>query len=76
MTFLKNMTKINNIPEENVDLAIIVAMDNRDETRRWLLEIVNELEIEIPENDTNLSVQESWRVIVDSILSEIKEIKK
>ena len=45
------------------------AMTEREETRRWILEIANAYRVEIPQHDEALTVHESWRAVVDAILS-------
>lgn len=50
--------------------------DERDETRRWLLEIAEELDVEIPDSDSDISIHDSWKKLKNLIIQKIHEERR
>lgn len=50
--------------------------DERDETRRWLLEIAEELDVEIPDSDSDISIHEEWKRLKNLIIQKIYEERR
>ena len=64
-----NKTDVPEADPSDLFAAGNLAMRHRDETRCWLLEIASAQGVDLPEPDEALSVHESWRAVVDAILS-------
>ena len=52
------------------------AYDERDETRRWLLEIAEKLDVEIPDSDSDISIHDNWKRLKNLIIQKIYEERR
>lgn len=63
-------------PKEGTPEGLLFrACVHRDETRRWLMDIGDELGVEVPEPVDGMSPHESWRRYKDAIMEHVKSGK-